>query len=197
MSYWELNKKRILAISILQIAACYFIIYYSFSTNEDVHTFLWATGFAIFCFFILYLLFFYPAMNSFKVIQRLTDETEKHSIVPLFDPGYTIGLQDEKSWILFTTPCINATISGLPVLISYFSAFRDWSQITFKFFPLMREGSKRICVEYISFNLYFVKRLKKDIKPDVLKFVADAKAKGLTSGVGRTISTIHHEAYAD
>jgi len=60
----------------------------------------------------------------------------------------------------------------------------------------INEGnSKRIFSERIAFKMYLQKRLKKDIKPEVLSFISEIKAKGLSSGAGREISTLHFDTY--
>ena len=117
MNFWQLNKKRVLTFSILLMAASFFIIYCAASNRSDPYTFLSAIILSVFPLIILCLVSYLPAINSFRVIRRLTEDTTERSIVPLFDSGYTIGLRNEKSRWLFTTPCIHATISGLPVVI--------------------------------------------------------------------------------
>jgi hypothetical protein len=148
--------------------------------------------------FINLISFFYPALNSFIVIKRLINDHSDRTILPLFDSGYVIGTRNKTSWLNYTTPVIKATISGLPACI-YFcrSSSYNWSTVTFQFSPLTQNGSKRIFADRISFTMYLVKRLGKDVKPVILEKVEEIKKRGLTSGAERRISTKHFDAYEE
>jgi len=147
---------------------------------------------------IVFLLFVIPAVNSYTVVRRLTEDTGPFSILPLFDEGFTIKMRNINTWLMFTTPTITGSIAGFPVTIYYTTSSRSsWSKVDFKFSPLSKEGSRRIYGAGVSFTLYFKKRLKKDVKPEVLQCIDDAKKNGLVSGAGRALSTKHYESYAD
>ena len=195
MNFWHLNKRMVITLSAFPVVGCLFVIY-SGLDNLDEWTFLFAMAVILLGYAFLFLLFFLPAINSFLVIRRLTGDNGAYSILPLFDAGYSVELRNEKSWFMFTTPCISATISELPVVIFFEPGSKyNPARIEFSFSPLMKEGSKRIYSNSISFKLPFVKRLLEDIKPDVLKCVEKTKESGLKSGAGRPISTVHFEAY--
>ena len=196
MNFWKLNKKMVLSLCGTIVAGCFAIIYFAADFGRGWIAFLFASGLSAFALLNSFILFIVPALNSFRVIRRLTEDTSAFAVTPLFDNGYAIGTRYEKSWFFFTTPCINATISSLPLTIYYEPSSRSSpSYIAFKFRPLAKEGSKRIYVESINFTLRFKKRLSTDIKPQVAQFVAGIREKGFTSGAGRPVSTKHYEQY--
>ncbi|OJW98206.1 MAG: hypothetical protein BGO70_12140 [Bacteroidetes bacterium 43-93] len=149
-------------------------------------------------FIVLSLICFVPGYTTFLVIQRLTNDTSDYSVMPLFDSGYTIELENEKSWPFFTRPFISATISGLPVKVYYTPGGKTTSpRIHITFTPLMKAGSKRIYSTGTSFKVRLYTLLTKDVKPDILKCVEEAKAKGYTSGVSRPVAKNHFDLYSE
>jgi hypothetical protein len=198
MNFWKINKKMVLSLCGTIAAGCFAIIYFAADFGKGWIAFLFASGLSAFALLNSFILFIVPALNSFRVIRRLTEDTSAFAVTPLFDDGYMIGTRYEKSWFFFTTPCINASISSLPVTIYYEPSSRsNPSYITFRFQPLAKDGSKRIYSEWITFTLRFRKRLSTDIKPQVLQFTAGLKEKGLTSGAHKPVSTKHYEQYED
>ena len=194
VKFWRLNAKKVLAIFLSYLAfmlGLFFVDAPNHIVPYDV-----VIGFSLFSLAIMSVGFYVPGINAFMVVRQLIEDTTNNSIMPLFDSGYTVGLIDEKSWIFFAKPCIKGTIGGLPVSVSYTRSDRSsWSHIDFIFSPLSKQGSRRIYSSIIFFELRLKKRLQKDVKPEVLKCVAKAKADGLTSGEGRPISMKHYDAY--
>ncbi len=118
-------------------------------------------------------------INYYRIIARLINDTSEKSIIPLFDDGFSIENADEKGKIEYTKENFKGTISGLPVEIRFFPADRaTWSSLSFSFYSLSKEGFGSNVSRYISFNMNWRNRLKKDVKPEVLKFVADLKERG-------------------
>ncbi len=119
----------------------------------------------------------------FKTINRFKNDTTENSIIPLFDNGYTILLDDLESKISFTKENLKGTIGGLPVEVFFRPPIRiEYPCLIFRFYPLLQPDSGNDITKIIDFSLSFRYRLKKDIKPDVLKFVADLKARGYSVG---------------
>ncbi len=144
------------------------------------------------------LLFIVPAYSSFAVVDRLIKDKSKYSILSLFDAGYSVELDYKGHWLFFTRPFISATISGLPVKVYYTPGGKTTSpRIHFTFTPLMKAGSKRIYSTGTSFKVRLYSLLTKDVKPDILKCVEEAKAKNYTSGVGRPVAKNHFDLYAE
>ncbi|MBS1687845.1 MAG: hypothetical protein JSS96_03915 [Bacteroidetes bacterium] len=178
ITFWKLNRKRIVVLFIALAATCCFLFFMDSIQNiyGIIILFLGLT-----CFIIIF-----PTIICFKVMKNMISDTSEYSLLPLFDSGYTIGIQNENTWLIFATPCINATINGLPVEIYYTPADKgNWAHLSCDFTPLIKENNKRIFVRHISFRMFLKRKLTKDVKPEILKFVSDIKAEGYCSGAGR------------
>jgi len=192
ITFWKLNKKRtIIIFAILAVTSYSLVLKNSIQHGRNfqivIPSILFAAGF---------LVFILPSINGFRVIKNLINDNNENSLLPLFDSGFTIGVQNKNTWLIFATPCINATISGLPVKFYYTPSDRSsWAELVCICSPLMRENSKCIGSDVISFKLYLRKRLTRNVKPEILKMVSNLKAKGFSSGVGRKVSTKHFDAY--
>ena len=129
--------------------------------------------------FFLTSLYLLHGLGFFRTIKRLTEDTTEKSIMPLFDNGYSLELENLNSKFFFTTECLKGTISGLPVNVSFSQAYGyKWPSLGFSFSSLSESGFRNNIIGYICFNLNIRNRLKRDIKPEVLKFAADLNAKG-------------------
>jgi hypothetical protein len=118
-------------------------------------------------------------INYYKIIARILRDTSEKSIMPLFDSGVSIELTDEKSMITYTKENFKGTISGLPVDVSFYQADRtSWAHLYFSFGPLVKTKSGKRIHRDVSFSINLRNRLKKDIKPEVLKLVHDLKELG-------------------
>ena len=185
MEFWSLNRRKLLIWSFAITIACGVYVWALAEVTAGTG-FLIAAFAAAFMFAIALFSAVLPALNAFKVINRLTDELANNNIVGLFETPYEIHLKNVKSWFSLTVPYIEGEVNGLPVLISYQKGSRgEWSYISFSFGPLAKVGSKRVYYDHLSFKLYIKKVLKRDIQPDVKKFVLEKKAKEFCSGKGR------------
>lgn len=196
MSFWEYNKKKFALWAIVSCILAVLVAYIA-APESAPDLLLPAVFFAIFLFGYFFLVYVVSEIIAFKVVARLLDETEPFSVVSLFE-NHRVVLKNEQSKIFFTKPTIEADIDGLPVVVSYTpNTGSGYSEISFLATPLAKEGSKRIYSESLSFKMCMRKRLRRDIKPEVLDFINMLKAKGYFSGAGRIVSTKHFEQYAE
>lgn len=197
MNFWEYNGKKV-AICFV-VASAMSIIIAGIATLESPTTSFFPAALITF----LMVLFIFisnlvPAINAFKLAAQLLDETNEFSVLQLFEDGFIVTLENEYSWLSYTKPIIKGNINGLPTEVSYMAVHRSvWSDIVFSVKPLAKDGSKRIYSERITFSFFIRKRLRRDIKPEVLDFINKLKAKGYFSGAGRIVSTKHFEQYAE
>ena len=200
MTFWSLNGRKItinfaLLVLIVVAEGCLIVIN---SQPRAQHNTL-PVVFMLFCMLILLVLvFFYPSFHAFKMIKEMENDDTDISLLPIFDNGYTIGVRNEKSKLFFTTPSINATIQDLPVIIYYQGTKAKGgglNAVHIHFWPLMKEGSKRIYSDYMLYKPGRARRKNEDIKPAVLSFIEEIKKKGFTSGAGRPISSKHVDTY--
>lgn len=196
MSFWKHNRKK---FAVWAIANCILALLFAYpALAERTSNFIFpAAFFALFLVGWFFLVYVVPGIIAFKVVARLLDETEPFSIVSLFE-NHRVVFKNEQSRIFFTKPTIEADIDGIPVVISYRpNTGSGWSELSFLATPLAKENSKRIYSESLSFKMYIRKRLRRDIKPEVLDFINKLKANGYFSGAGRIVSTKHFEQYAE
>ncbi len=128
--------------------------------------------------------------THFHVMDKLgNDSTSSTSITPLFDNGYTIELADKNSPFSFTKQCLKGSVSGGPVVVSFRQGGRGrYPRLSFSFMLQVKDGSESNTNEIIGFNMTsFVgglsiwPYLKKDIKPEVLRFAESLKEQGYTA----------------
>jgi hypothetical protein len=121
-------------------------------------------------------LVFFWTVNKF-----LLDESE-WSIIPLFDEGYSIYLENADSKLFFTTEKLKGNIGGLPVVVSFPQLTRArWPTLVFNFYPLSQYDAEHKLYRKIDFKLDITRKLKQNIKPTVLSFVDELKLNGYTS----------------
>jgi len=196
MSFWEYNRKK---FALWAVVNCVLALLFAFTALPEraSNLMLLAAFFALFLIGSFFLVYVVPGIIAFRVITRLLDGTEPFSVVSLFENQRVI-LKNKQSQVFFAKPTIEANIDGIPVVISYIpNTGSGYSEISFLAKPLAKENSKRIYSESLSFKMYIRKRLRRDIKPEVLDFVNGLKAKGYFSGAGRIVSTKHFEQYAE
>ena len=198
MTFWKLNRKKIIGYLAMLFIACA-VVACLMVGNAKAQQHLSSLIIALLgmLFYISFVLF-YPSYHAFKVMDRLQNETSILSILTLLDSGYSLGLLHENSKLQFVKPCIHATIRGLPVKIYCEVSKGDGAGINgihVLFWPLMKDGSKRIFSDYIVYNPLRYKRRNEDVRPRVLAFIEDLKRKGFSSGGGRPISSKHVDTY--
>ena len=196
MTFWEVNRKKAVFFLAAQIVACVlFCYFYSNFFGGELYP---ALGGSVAFLLIIYQSLVLPAVNSFKVINRLLADTSSTSILPLFDPGYEVGFKDKESRIGYTLPNIHGKIAGLPVVVYYTPPSKYTKRLLeFRFYPMMRPDSSTIFEDHMSFIMRWVKRLEDDIKPEVREFVADLKQKGYYSAEGVAFTYKKVDSVAD
>ena len=180
INFWKLNARKVVMnyLLVLLVCLCMAIL---FNASNTLYFFCILAFFGTLAYFLVGVL---SSVRCFTIIKNLSSNTSKVSILPLFDNGYTIELTNKKKWLLFSNPCIHATISGLPVVINFTQGTQyNPSKINFQFEPLISEGSHAVSNTCISFKMRWLNELKNDIKPQVMQFVQDAKTKGGTHQV--------------
>lgn len=196
MSFWEYNKKKFALWAVVNCVLALLFAYPALPERAS-NLMLLAAFLALLLIGSFFLVYVVPGIIAFRVIARLLDETEPFSIVSLFE-NHSVVLKNEHSPFFFTKPIIEAKIDGIPVVISYIpNTGSGYSEISFLATPLAKENSKRIYSDSLSFKMYVRKRLRRDIKPEVLDFINKLKSKGYFSGAGRIVSTKHFEQYAE
>ena len=179
MTFWELNKLKVLRLSLLYFAIGGFMaLLLSLSISE------FAIELLILPFGLMFLMVplqIIQGVKHFRIIKSYTVDTSEKSFIPLFDNGITLVLNN-IDWILFfTMQSLKGRISGLPVKISLFLDGRGGAYLLFTFYPLAKQGGGSDILIDRKFKLGLLAKLKRDIKPDVLKFVNDLKEDGYTS----------------
>lgn len=121
-------------------------------------------------------------ISFYRTMRRIIEDRSELSILPLFREGYAVLLHNEQNRIFFTTERIKGEISGMPVTIAFSQGSpASWPALVFSFYPLHHATLGERTSVYMSFKLNIRNRLKKDIKPEVLRFVNDLREKGYTS----------------
>jgi len=169
MKFWKLNKKKVFLIWTLFFIASFSFLF--FVTKKIEPSIIYSLILSIFftCMDVLGGLIFFGAIGSI-----IKNESEI-SIVPLFDNGYIIELQNEGKRIKYTTEFLKGTISDIPAIVTFYHDPRSPFSTLFFTFSLSQNGKN--IEQSISFDMGFNRRLKKDIKPEVLKFISDIKEK--------------------
>jgi len=121
-------------------------------------------------------------VSFYRTMRRILADQSALSILPLFREGYAVLLHNEHNSIFFTTERIKGEISGLPVTVAFSQGSpASWPALVFSFYPLNHATLGERTSMYLSFKLNIRNRPKKDIKPEVLRFVNDLREKGYTS----------------
>jgi hypothetical protein len=108
----------------------------------------------------------------FRAVKRIVEDTSETSIVPLFDNGYDVELQNETKLIRYTTPRLKVSISGIPTTITFWQDARStFSNLTFDFY--VSKNNSGVDTKAKVFPMGYKRRIQKDIKPDILKFISD------------------------
>ena len=199
MTFWEVNKKKIVLFAALQFTVPFLFIYFI----TDAAFIAACCGASIVLVFgLAYTL---PAAIAFKVIPGLLADTSSFSILPLFDAGYTVAFRGKDSMFTgkvsrysYAQPNIHAAIMGLPVVVYFIPQFKTQQrQIVFRFYPLLRPGSNTIFEDKRAFDMPWTKRLETDVKQEVRDNAAELKQKGYYSAVGIAIKYVQVDSVAD
>jgi hypothetical protein len=119
---------------------------------------------------------FFRGKFYFYALRRIAEDKSERAIFPLFDNGYSSELVDEKSLFSDTREIIKGNIMGVPVELSLNSPYRYGGGPELKLCFIAADES--FGKPAVVFSLDMALHLKKDIKPEVLQFVSDLKAKG-------------------
>lgn len=180
MKFWEHNGSKVSFIAALSFAGsmlCMMVlgVREHFSLSRIVLFSMLLSG-AVTGFFVL------RGLGFYRTMRRILQDRSTLSILPLFREGYAVLLHNEHNHIFFTTERIKGEISGLPVTVAFSQGSpASWPALVFSFYPLHHATLGERTSVYLSFKLNIRNRLKKDIKPEVLRFVNDLREKGYTS----------------
>ncbi len=180
MKFWEHNGSKVSFIAASSFAGsmlCLLVlgVREQFILSRIV---LFSLLFSCLCtgFFVL------RGISFYRTMRRIAEDRSELSILPLFREGYAVLLHNEHSRIFFTTERIKGEISGLPVTVAFSQGSpASWPALVFSFYPLNHATLGERTSMYLSFKLNIRNRLKRDIKPEVLRFVNDLREKGYTS----------------
>ncbi len=180
MKFWEYNRNKVIFIAVLSFAGGLLLL--MLLSGSDRLLMGRALIFAGISSFFATSVYAFRGLSYFRVMKRIMDDTSEKSIHPLFDDGYTIVLNNEANSVFFTTERLKGDIGGLPVLVAFSQGSRaSWPSLIFSFYPLAHSSLGNRTSRYLSFKMGLRNRLKKDVKPEVLQFVADLKGKGYSS----------------
>jgi hypothetical protein len=172
-----LSKDNLWIVGIFMVfsAVMYFFLWAS-GTEEDSVT----ERLLIVLFFdgIIGIIVFLMLLINYTMIGKLINDKSERSIIPLFDNGYSTLHGNFRH--IFKDICLKGTISGLPITVTIENIAGRQSQpaVKFTFYPLAHLFKGREIEMSVEYKMNFRKRLKGDIKPEVLKFVEDLKSKG-------------------
>lgn len=179
MKFWEYNSNKVFLIAILSFLGCIVFFMLVGTPGLDPMKVLLLSGIGCVLTTVIVII---RGVNYFRTMKRITEEDTARSITELFDEGYSIILHNEHSRIFYTTEWLKGDIGGMPVVVSFSQGSRaSWPALVFSFYPLYHPTLGNRTSTYLSFKLSLRNRLRKDIKPEVLQFVKDMKAKGYAS----------------
>ncbi len=142
------------------------------TVGEAVLIFVVVAGFPV----IIGLLIF---MGGYTAVRKLIRDRSDTSVLPLFDEGSVTYPTSILAYM--KSPCIDGTIAGLPAVVEpvNISGNNEPPKLRFTFRPLYRHDRNGSFDEYIEFEIgKLSSRLRHDVKPEVLQFVAELKEKG-------------------
>ncbi|MBX2905273.1 MAG: hypothetical protein KF744_04495 [Taibaiella sp.] len=180
MKFWEHNGSKVSFIAASSFAGSMLCLlalgvreHLSFSR---IVMFTMLLSGAITGFFVL------RGISFYRTMRRIIEDRSSLSVLPLFREGYNVLLHNEHNRIFFTTERIKGDISGMPVTVAFSQGSpASWPALVFSFYPLHHATLGTRTSMYLSFKLNLRNRLKKDIKPEVLRFVNDLREKGYSS----------------
>jgi hypothetical protein len=179
MKFWEYNSNKVFYIAILSFLCGIVFFMLVGLTETDALSVLLMAGIGCAVTTIIIII---RGLNFFRTMKRITEDDTARSITELFDEGYTIILHNEHSRFFYTTESLKGEIAGMPVIVSFSQGSRaSWPALVFSFYPLYHATLGNRTSKYLSFKLSIRNRLRKDIKPEVLQFVKDMKARGYAS----------------
>jgi len=180
MKFWEYNGNKVILIAVMSFFGG---VLCSIFLARDMNIFQReAVVFSAVLCITATVVYTVRGLSYFRTMKRIMEDTSDLSILSLFDDGHAVILGNEHSRIFFTTERIKGDISGIPVVVSFSQGSRaSWPSLVFSFYPLYHPTLGNRTSTYLSFKLNIRNRLKKDIKPEVLQFVKELKAKGYSS----------------
>jgi len=180
MKFWEHNGSKVSFIAASSFAGsvlCLMVlgVREHFSLSRIVLFSMLLSG-GVTGFFVL------RGLSFYRTMRRILQDKSALSILPMFREEYAVLLHNEHNHIFFTTERIRGEISGMPVTVAFSQGSpASWPALVFSFYPLHHATLGERTSVYLSFKLNIRNRLKKDIKPEVLRFVNDLREKGYTS----------------
>ncbi len=179
MKFWEYNSNKVLFMAALTfLAGAVILILTGAGETDPVGVVMFS---AVIC-AVFTGTFVIRGINHFRTMRRITTDTSDRSILSLFDDGYSVVLNNENSRLFYTTERLKGEISGFPVIVSFEQGSRaSWPTLVFSFFPLNHPTLGNRTSAYYGVKLSLRNRLRKDVKPDVLRFAKDLRDKRYSS----------------
>ena len=173
------NKWKLLLLPIIYTSACYtFFWYFANDENRGYEV----TGTLVLSGLLLILSLGYSLLN-FGVIEDLLTDTSGTSICALFDNGYTISMDGKWNPFFFSEEAARVQMNGMPVTIWFENGHykgRYPPSVKFSFHPLYHARKGAGQRQNISFDLGAGNKFTKDIKPELLGFIAGLYEQGYT-----------------
>jgi len=183
MDFLKQNGKKVIRDIILIFFIVYVIItfidmvFYFNSKNHEgnpgsiVPYLLCPIGFGVIVSLCTVFLQIRQSLSLAKRMKKMLSDTSGRSIAPLFD-DFSIAFDFETSKYFFTAEYIKGHIAGLPVHVRYHpSSKSSFAYISFEFLVAKKGYIKmedRIDTRLDYYVNIFTKKLRRDIKPDIL-----------------------------
>jgi len=169
MNFWALNKQKVLRVFFLAFIGLFLFLIIIVRKSKEINSIIISSFFASLWITAMDV---WGGLIFFRAVRRIIKDTSETSIAPLFDNGYSIELQNETKLISYTTPRFKISISGIPTTITFWQDTRGpFSNLTFEFH--VSNNNLGIDTKTKVFQMRLMRRIQKDIKPDILKFISD------------------------
>jgi hypothetical protein len=166
MSFWALNKKKIILLVTFWFLAGFCLGLLRGDKYALARSIIGGTMALVVA--VPYELI--KGLRFHKAMQNVIDAPPQLSIAPLFDDGYTISLCNERDWFEFTTQSLAGTISQQQVTVYIYKPHYS-KQLALMFsFDWLYPPDGGEYERDIDFGLDRHNRLTKDVKPEVLDF---------------------------